>query len=144
VPWQRCQMHLQRKAQAYVTKQSLKAEVAADLRSVFNSSSHGEALTRLSELAEKYATSQPRLASWMEENMPKGLTVFAFPATVRQYLRINNMEENINKQIKTQTRLIASFPNTASLIRLVSAICAEVSDEWETQHHLYMTTISRL
>lgn len=34
--WQRCQTHLQRNAQAYVTKQDLKKDVAADIRAVFN------------------------------------------------------------------------------------------------------------
>jgi putative transposase len=35
VPWQRCQFHLQQNAQAYVPRQALKREVAADIRSIF-------------------------------------------------------------------------------------------------------------
>jgi putative transposase len=36
VPWQRCQCHLQRNAQAYVPRKSMKAAVALDIRSIFN------------------------------------------------------------------------------------------------------------
>lgn len=36
VPWQRCQFHLQQNAQAYVPKKSMKAEVADDIRHIFN------------------------------------------------------------------------------------------------------------
>uniref|UniRef100_UPI00191C5FA6 transposase n=1 Tax=Longilinea arvoryzae TaxID=360412 RepID=UPI00191C5FA6 len=36
IPWQRCQSHLQQNAGAYVPKQSMKAEVAADIRAMFN------------------------------------------------------------------------------------------------------------
>ena len=49
---------------------------------------------------------QAKLAAWMEDSIPECLTVFAFPAEVRQFLRTNSMEENLNRQIKQRTRLI--------------------------------------
>ena len=97
VPWQRCQMHLQQNAQAFVTKTSLKPEVAADIRSVFNARSLDEAKRILAEIVDKYAKTQSRLSAWMEDNIPEGLTVFSFPAAARQFLRTNNMEENLNR-----------------------------------------------
>ena len=144
VPWQRCQMHLQQNAQAFVTKTSLKPEVAADIRSVFNARSLDEAKRILAEIVDKYAKTQSRLSAWMEDNIPEGLTVFSFPAAARQFLRTNNMEENLNKQIKQRTRLIPAFPNIDSLLRLVSAICVEISDDWETNNYRYMSTIKEL
>lgn len=144
IPWQRCQMHLQQNAQSFVTKQALKGEVASDIRSIFNARSLEEAKRILDELIEKYSKTQSKLAAWMEDNIPEGLTVFAFPAPVRQFLRTNNMEENLNKQIKSRTRLIPAFPNVDSLLRLVTAICVEISDEWETANYRYMTTIKEL
>lgn len=36
IPWQRWQFHLQQNAQAYVPSQEMRAEVAADLRMIFN------------------------------------------------------------------------------------------------------------
>ena len=144
VPWQRCQMHLQQTAQAYVTKASLKAEVAEDIRSIFRVGSLVEAKRMLDEAVAKYSKCQAKLAAWMEDNIPEGFTVFAFPASVRQFLRTNNMMENLNKQIKSRTRLVPAFPNINSLMRLVSAICVEISDDWETGNFKYMCTIKEL
>lgn len=144
IPWQRCQMHLQQNAQAYVTKPGLKAEVAADIRSIFRAGSLEEARRLLASMVEKYSKCQSKLAAWMEDNIPEGLTVFSFPAAVRQFLRTNNMEENLNRQIKSRTRLIPAFPNVESLMRLVSAICIEISDDWESGSYKYMSTINEL
>ena len=36
VPWQRCQFHLQQNAAAYVPRQSMRKEGAADIRAMFN------------------------------------------------------------------------------------------------------------
>lgn len=144
VPWQRCQMHLQQNAQMQVTKASLKGEVAEDIRAIFHASSLEEANRLLSITIEKYSKCQAKLAAWMEDNIPEGFTVFAFPALVRQFLRTNNMEENLNKQIKSRTRLIPAFPNIESLMRLVSAICVEISDDWEAGTYKYMCAIKDL
>ena len=144
VPWQRCQMHLQQNAQAYVTKASFKAEVAEDIRSIFRVGSLVEAKRMLDEAVAKYSKCQAKLAAWMEDNIPEGFTVFAFPASVRQFLRTNNMMENLNKQIKSRTRLVPAFPNINSLMRLVSAICIEISDDWETGNFKYMCTVKEL
>ena len=104
VPWQRCQMHLQQNAQAFVTKTALKTEVAQAIRSAFNARTLNEAKQILADIVEKYAGTQSRLSAWMEDNIPEGLTVFAFPATVRPFLRTNNREENLNRQIRQRTR----------------------------------------
>jgi transposase-like protein len=132
VPWQRCQLHLQQNAQAYITKRSLKEQVASDIRAIFNASSMDEAKRLLDIMVEKYAKDQQKLSAWMRDNIPKGLTVFMFPEHMRKKLRTNNIEERINRSIKARTRIISVFPNQMSQLRLVSAICMEISDDWET------------
>lgn len=132
VRWQRCQLHLQQNAQAQITKTSLKGQVASDIRAIFNAPSLEEAQRLLGLFVAKYAKDQPKLASWAEENIPEGLAVFSIPEPMRKKLRTNNLEERINRSIKARTRLISVFPNQASQLRLVSAICMEISDEWET------------
>ena len=73
------------------------------------------------------------LAPWLEANIPEALTVFAFPAAHQRRLRTNNGLERLNKEIKRRTRVATLFPNDASLLRLVSAVLSEISDDWETQ-----------
>lgn len=131
-PWQRCQFHLQQNAQAYVPKVSMRQQVADDIRYIFNARNRAEADTRLNEIVEKYSTSAPELARWMESAIPEGLTIFSFPENIRRRLRTSNMCETLNSQIKRRTRVAGLFPNEASILRLVSAILMDISEEWES------------
>jgi transposase-like protein len=132
IPWQRCQFHLQQNAQAYVPKQSLKKEVAEDIRGIFNASNLEEAKRLLSLLVVKYEKTAPNLSKWMEENISEGLSIFNFPSEHRRKLRTSNIAERVNKEIRRRTRVATLFPNTASCERLVSAVLMEISEEWES------------
>jgi len=132
LPWQRCQFHLQQNAQAYVPNVALRPQVARDLRSVFNGTERAEAEERLAKLVEKYRRPAPRLAEWMEANVPEGLAVLALPEPHRRRLRTTNALERLNRELHRRTRVATLFPNEASLLRLVSAMAAEISEEWET------------
>ena len=132
LPWQRCQFHLQQNAQAYVPNVALRPQVARDLRSVFNTAERGEADERLAKLVDKYRRPAPKLAEWMEANVPEGLAVFALPEPHRRRLRTTNALERLNRELHRRTRVATLFPNEASLLRLVSAMAAEISEEWET------------
>jgi transposase-like protein len=68
----------------------------------------------------------------MEDNLPQGFAAFAFPRDHHRRLRTSNPRERVNKELKRRTRVAGLFPNEASLLRLVSAILAELSEEWET------------
>jgi transposase-like protein len=59
-------------------------------------------------------------------------TVFALPVAHRKRLRTTNLLERLNKEIKRRTRVATLFPNEASLLRLVSAVLIEISEDWET------------
>ena len=138
VLWQRCQFHLQQNAQQYITKQSLKKEVAATMRRIFTAENRNEADRLLKEAVGKYSVSQKKLAEWMEENIPEGLSVFDFPEKHRMQLRTSNGLERLNREIKRRTRVVGIFPNEASLLRLVSALLNEQDDEWSTHAHPYL------
>ena len=132
VPWQRCQFHLQQNAASYVPRQELKKPVAADLRAVFTAPDRREADRLLAAMIEKYRPTAPKLAAWLETDVPEGLTVFAFPAAQRSRLRTTNVLERLNEEIRRRTRVALLFPNEASLLRLASAVLIEISEEWET------------
>jgi len=131
VPWQRCQFHLQQNAGAYVPRQSMRGEVAADIRAVFNAPNRKTAEELLQAAIQKYATSAPRLATWLEGNLSEGFTVFDFSLDHRRSIRTTNSLERVNKEIRRRTRVVGIFPNEASCLRLVSAILMEISEEWQ-------------
>ena len=135
VPWQRCQFHLQQNAGSYLPKVSMRAEVASDIRAMFNAPDREKAEEFLQAAINKYAISAPRLSSWMENNLAEGFTVFDFPLEDRRTIRTTNGLERTNKEIKRRTRVIGVFPNEKSCLRLISAILMEKSEEWQIGKH---------
>ena len=100
------------------------------MRDIFNAKDRLSAEERLQKCVEKYSKSAPQLAEWIEENIPEGLTVFALPGKHRRRMRTTNMLERLHEEIKRRTRVARLFVNEASLLRLVSAIEMEISEEW--------------
>jgi len=132
IPWQRCQYHLQQNVQAYVPRKAMQREVAQDLRNIFHAPDLATAQTWLKAMVEKYQPISPRLADWLEQNVPEGLTIFSFPLRHRQRIRTVNMLERVNQEVKRRTRVVRIFPNEAACLRLISAILMEISEDWQT------------
>ena len=131
IPWQRCQFHLQQNAQQYVPRMGMRREVAEDIRTIFNAPDREMAETFLRKAVEKYAHLAPKLADWMEVNIPEGFTAFSFPKIHQRRLRTSNQLERLSQEIKRRTRIVRVFPNEKSCLRLISAILMEIGEEWE-------------
>jgi transposase-like protein len=138
VPWQRCQFHLQQNALHYVPRVALRKTVAAQLREIFNAPTLELAQALLTQMVSSYRKSAPELAAWLEQNVPESFTVFALPKEHRLLLRTSNMAERVSQEIKRRTRVARIFPNPPSLLRLVSALLADISEDWETSPQLYL------
>ena len=80
----------------------------------------------------KYEKSATKLADWLEQNLPEGLTVFDFPAEHHRRIRTTNGLERVNREIARRTDLLCIFPNEAACLRLNSTIFMEIDEEWQT------------
>ena len=138
VPWQRCQFHLQQNASAYVPRRAMLSEVAVDIRAIFNAPDRSSAETFLEKAIQKYEKTASKLASWLEANIPEGLTIFAFPAAHRRLIRTTNGLERISREVHRRTRVVGIFPNEAACLRLVSAVLMEIDDAWQSGR-VYLT-----
>lgn len=132
VTWQRCQFHLAQNAMQHTPKVELRKQVADDIRNIFAARNAHDATEELCRFIERYKDTAPKLADWAEANIPEGLAVFTLPAEHRKRMRTTNMLERQNRELKRRTRVATLFPNEASLLRLVTAVLVELSDEWET------------
>ena len=95
-------------------------------------------ITVADKTVQKYQKSASRLANWMEQNLPEGLTVFAFPAAHRRLIRTTNCLERLNRELRRRTGVVSIFPNDRACLRLSSAILMEVDEEWLTGR-IYLT-----
>jgi len=132
IRWQRCQFHLQQNAMAYVHRKDMRKEVASDIRTIFNAPDRPTAEFYLKKYVEKYHKIAPKLAEWMENNIPEGFTVFDFPQDHRRRIRTSNYLERVNQEIKRRTRVVRIFSNEDSCLRLISAILMELDEYWKT------------
>ena len=117
---------------AYVPRQELRPEVAADIRKIFNAPDRATADLYLKQTVKKYESRAARLADWLEANIPEGLTVFDFPEAHRRRLRTNNSLERLNREIGRRTDVVTIFPNEAACLRLITALLMEQDEEWQT------------
>ena len=139
VPWQRCQFHLQQNAGQYVPTVGQRGPVAADIRAIFNAPDQHEAERLLEMFVARYQKTAPKLATWAEEALPQGFTVFSLPPAHRRRLRTTNLVERLNEEIRRRTRVARLFPNEASCLRLVSAVLMEIAEDWQTADKRYVT-----
>ena len=132
IPWQRCQFHLQQNAQAYVPHQEMRTEVAVDIRTIFNAPDRVTAETYLNRTVQKYLKSAPKLAAWLESDLPEGFAVFSFPKAHQRRLRTVNPLERVHREIERRTRVVSIFPSEAACLRLISALLMELDEAWQT------------
>ena len=132
VPWQRCQFHLCQNAQQWGRSREEKRAIAQAIRDIFDCPVQAEAETKLKQQVAVWSETHPRLAGWMEENLPQAFTVYRFPRSCHKKVRTGNGVENLNKQIRRRTRVVGIFPNPASALRLITAVLVEIHDEWVT------------
>jgi len=86
---------------------------------VFSMPDREVAETHLKKTVEKYALIAPKLADWMEVNIPEGFTVFSFPRAHQKRLRTSNYLGRFSQEIKRCTRVVRVFPNEQSCLRLI-------------------------
>ena len=138
--WQRCQFHLSQNAIHHCPSDKIKKRIGSQLRPIYESSKPEQAQTRLKELVAEYEESSPKLAQWLESNIPEGLAVLSLPGNHRKRMRTSNgIERPIQQELKRRTRKIRIFPNTDSLLRLCTAILIEIDDEWTASTYRYLT-----
>jgi putative transposase len=119
--------------------QAIRKAIGEELRAVWDAQSLGSAEEEIKRLVAKYRTSAPKLAAWLEGNVPEGLAVFKLPREHRRPMRTSNpIERSIQQELKRRTRKICVFPNEASLVRLVSAILVEIDEQWAASQRPYV------
>ena len=132
IPWQRCQFHLAQNAQAYAHNRAQGREMGQAIRDIFNCPSLADAEAMLTRVAERFAKENPQWVKWLENNIAEGFTVYRLARSTHKKIRTVNGLERVNKEIRRRTRVVGIFPNEDSVLRLTSAVLAEIHEEWLT------------
>jgi putative transposase len=127
--WQRCQVHFARNLLGRVGRKD-RARLAEDLRAVFAAPDVAQVRTAVHNCAERWRCGHPAVAAMLEEELEDCLACYHLPASHRLRIRTTNSLERLNQERKRRTRVVRIFPNRASLLRLVTALAMEQSEEW--------------
>ena len=85
-------------------------------------------------LAHALGARYPKLTDWVEQHIGETLNFYRLPRQHHKHLKSTNMLERLNEEIKRRTRVVRIFPNPASCLRLVRALCAEIHEAWLEDH----------
>jgi transposase-like protein len=129
--WQRCQVHYQRNLLGMIGA-SRRADLVAALRQLFSATTPTQARAIADQIADCWRGTHPALARSLEEESEACFACLAFPLAHQARIRTTNGLERLNQELKRRTRVIRIFPNRDACLRLVTALCMEQSEEWES------------
>jgi len=138
VQWQRCQVHFMRNFMSKLNVHE-KSDGIKLLQNLFAATSKEEAIDRLKPLKDFLSQNKkPGIIQWLEENIEDALAVYSLPEKHRTKMKSTNMVERLNEELKRRSRVVRIFPNEQSCLRLLTAVCQEISDKWDGGRYLEM------
>lgn len=91
----------------------------------------GEVRRDLAAWLAKWGGKHPKLTGWVEKNIDEALTYFRLPLVHRKHIKLTNMLERLNEEIR---RVVRICPNAESGLRLVRALAVERHEAWPEGH----------
>ena len=127
--WQRCQVHFTRNLLGRVGGKH-RARLGEDLRGIFGAATLTQARAAARACVSGWRSSHPSVAAKLDAEIEDCLACYAFPAAHRSRIRTTNGVERLNQELKRRTRVVRIFPGRGALLRLVTALAMEQSEEW--------------
>jgi len=127
--WQRCYVHFLRNALDHLPRKA-DDDCLQELRWIYDRRNLKEAQADLAAWLKRWQQRYAKLTDWAEEAIGETLTFYMLPRQHHKHLKSTNMLERLNEEIKRRTRVVRIFPNPASCLRLVRALCAETHEAW--------------
>jgi putative transposase len=139
--WQRCRVHFVRNVFAVIPKGAAEM-VAATIRTVFAQPTADAVRTQLDTVADMLGRQFPKVREMLLE-AKEDLTAFAdFPHQHWKKIQSTNPLERLNREIKRRTDVVQVFPNPTAVLRLATAVLAELHDEWIAFPRRYLSNES--
>ena len=139
--WQRCYVHFLRNALDYLPRKA-DDDCLQELRWLYDRRNLAEAQRDLAAWLTRWQKKYPKLTDWVEENIGETLSFYRLPRQHHRHLKSSNMLERFNEELRRRTRVVRIFPNAASCLRLVRALCAETHEAWlEDKRYINMSLL---
>jgi putative transposase len=126
---QLCIVHMVRYSLNYVSWK-LRAEVAADLRTIYIAATIEEAEQRLDEFEAKWGEAYPPIVKSWRNNWTRIIPFFDYPPEIRRVIYTTNAIESVNMSLRKITKNRGSFPSDEALLKLFYLALNNISKKW--------------
>ena len=126
---QLCIVHMVRHSLNYVSWKR-RAEVAADLKRIYTSTTVEEAELRLGEFEAKWDADYPPIGQSWRRNWDRLIPFFDFPTEIRKVIYTTNAIESVNYSLRKLTRHRGALPSDEALIKLLYLALRNISKKW--------------
>ncbi|MDD5383781.1 MAG: IS256 family transposase [Gallionella sp.] len=126
---QLCIVHMVRYSLNYVSWK-LRAEVAADLRTIYVSATVEEAGQRLDEFETKWGEAYPPIVKSWRSNWVRLTPFFDYPPEIRKVIYTTNAIESVNMSLRKIIKNRGSFPSDEALLKLFYLALNNISKKW--------------
>ncbi|MHB8534751.1 MAG: IS256 family transposase [Sulfuricaulis sp.] len=126
---QLCIVHMVRHSLNYVSWK-LRAQVAADLKRIYQSATAEEGEIRLTEFEQKWNAAYPPIAQSWRRNWPRLIPFFDYPPEIRKVIYTTNAIESVNMSLRKITKNRGSFPSDEALLKLFYLALRNISKKW--------------
>jgi len=136
--WQRCRVHFMRNVLVRVPKAHGQM-VSAMIRTIFAQPDQASVHAQLEQVAGQLDGRLDVVSAMLRDAKEDLLAFSSFPQSHWTKIWSNNPLERVNAEIKRRTRVVGIFPNDASALRLITAVCVEQHDEWIASERRYLS-----
>ena len=126
---QLCIVHLVRNSLNFVGWKR-RAEVATDLKAIYQSATVDEAEQKLTEFEVKWNEAYPPIAQSWRRNWDRIIPFFDYPPEIRRIIYTSNAIESVNMSLRKITKNRASFPNDEAVMKLFYLALMNISKKW--------------
>ena len=132
VPIQRCIVH---KIRNIVGKcpRKLRSIVPAEAKQIFYARSKQEAQDVFNAFKEKYNTTLPQIVECIEKDLNELFVFYDFPYKHWTKIRSTNVIERSFKEFRRRIKIMETFPNEQSCLRIMFALAKLLNENWEYQ-----------
>ena len=108
----------------------MRAEVAADLKSIYTSATADEAEQRLGEFEAKWDDAYLPISQSWRRNWSRIIPFFDYPPEIRMVIYTTNAIESVNMSLRKITKNRGSFPSDDALLKLFYLALSNISQKW--------------
>jgi putative transposase len=142
--WQRCKVHFLRNVASAVPKVHAPA-VLAVVKSIFLQPTRETAKDAVAHALTVLEPRFPGVAAKLSAAESDVLAYLDFPVDHWRSISSTNAIERVNAELDRRAKVVGIFPNTASLVRLFTAVLQDQHDEWQDgRRHFSQQSMARL